>query len=249
MNLNYYGILVKQYLCRIKFHLNRTDKKGKLLIMSFVFLEVLNYISFNYVEFIKFLENIEPYIAKSYVSLPIAILVTWLIAYVFHKKNKPMQNFWDTKRQETIDDVLTYARQSAGSIRQVEELHHQRKSFPTGLVNSLTQNDLFALQQIANINYNYLTHKEVRQLGLYIRSIANYFGFLSRMTNSQIQIDNLEKDILTAEHMLVDLLISFKIKDKIIIDALTRPLSTYHVNDNIIQNRKIEKYRIKNMLL
>ena len=144
--------------------------------------------------------------------------------------------------------MIIYTRQSASSIRQAEELAHQGKSFPVGLANSLMQNDLFALKQIANINYNYLTHKEVRKLGMYIRSVANYFEFLSKSSHSQIEINNLETDILTAEHMIVDLLISFKITNKITIDALTKPLSIHHVNDSIIQNRKIEKNRIQNML-
>lgn len=249
MNLSYYKILIKQDFFRMKFHLSRTDKKGKLLILSFILLGIINFLIFNYVQFIRFLEYVEPTIAKNYISLPIAIMITWVIAYVYHRKNKPVQDFWNTKRQETIDDVIIYTRQSSGAIRQVEELHHQGKSFPVGLGNSLMQNDLVALQQIAGLNYNYLTHKEVRQLGMYIRSIANYFGFLSRATNSQIQIDNLETDIVTAEHMIVDLLVSFKIIDKIIIDALTRPLSVYHVNDRIIQQRQISKDRIQRMLL
>ncbi len=248
LNLNYYKIIITRDFYRFRFHFSKTDKKGRFLILSFVFLGILNFIFFNYERFIFYLERAEPYFEKTYVSLPIAILVTWVIAYFFHRKNKPIQNFWDTKRKETIDDVITYTRQSAGSIRQAEELYHQGKSFPTALGQSLMQNDLFALQQIASINYNYLTHKEVRKLGLFLRSIANYFGFLSKSSHSQIEINNLETDILTAEHMLVDLLISFKITNKITIDALTRPLSIYHVNDDIIRNRKIEKNRIANIL-
>ena len=249
MDLSYYKIIIKQDFYRFRCHLSKTNKKGKFLIFSFVFIGILNFIIFNYEGFVNFLEYTESYFAKTYVSLPIAILLTWLIAYFFYRKNKPMQDFWNTKRQETIEDVIIYTRQSASSIRQVEELAHQGKSFPTGLVNSLTQNDLLALQQITNINYNYLTHKEVRKLGMYIRSVANYFGFLSKSSHSQIEIDNLETDILTAEHMIVDLLISFKITDKITIDALTKPLSIYYANDIIIQHRKIDKNRIQNILL
>lgn len=248
MNLSYYKIIIKKDFFRLRLHLNKTDKKSKFLISSFIFLGILNFIIFNYQGTVNFLEYNESYFAKTYVTLPIAILVTWLIAYLFHRKNKPVQDFWNTKRQETIEDVITFTRQSASSIRQVEELAHQGKSFPMGLVNSLTQNDLLALQQITNINYNYLTHKEVRKLGLYIRSVANYFRFLSRSSHSEIEINNLETDISTAENMIVDLLISFKITDKITIDGLTRPLSIYHANDSIIQHRKIDKNRIQNML-
>ena len=86
MNLSYYKIRIKQNFFRIQFHLKRTDKKGKFLMLSFIFLEILNFILFNYDEFINFLETNEKYFAKSYVSLPIAIIVTWLIAYIYHKK-------------------------------------------------------------------------------------------------------------------------------------------------------------------
>lgn len=249
MDHSYYKILLKHGFFRTKVHLNQTDKKGKLFISIFGSLGLINFIIFNYTQFIIFLEYTETYIAKSYISLPIAITITWAITYVYHRKNKPVQDFWNTKRQETIDDLIVYARQSAADIRTAEELQHQEKPLPVEIRDNLMQNDLLVLKQITDLNYNYLTHKEVRQLGLYITHVAHYFRFLSRTTNSQIQIHNLETSIIIAESMLVDLLISFRITDRIIIDALTRPLSRYHVNDNIIQRRKILKNRTQRMLL
>ena len=249
MRLDYYKIRIKQKFCTVKFHLSRTDKKGKLLILTFILFEICNFIIFNYAELIKFLEYVEPYIAKNYVSLPMAIMITWIIAYIYHRKNKPIQDFWNTKRQETINDVITFARQTAGDMRKAEELHHQGRLFSINIQNSFMRNNLLALDQIANINYNYLTHKEVRQLRLFVGSIINYFQFLSREKNTQNQINNLETDIVTAENMLVDLIISFKITDKVTIDMLISPLSVYHENDRIRQQREISKSRIQQMLL
>ena len=84
MNLSYYKVLIKTNFYRLRFHLSKINKKGKLLIFSFIFLGILNFIIFNYERFVNFLEYIESYFEKTYVSLPIAILVTWLIAYFYH---------------------------------------------------------------------------------------------------------------------------------------------------------------------
>ena len=247
MNSSYYKIRIRQNLSRLKHHIGQTDNKGKLCIVLFLLFEVVIFAIFGYVEFINFLEYVEPHIAKNYISLPLAIIITLVIAHIYHNKNKPVQDFWNTKRRETIDDVIIFARQSAGDIRSKEELCYLDQQLPRE--NSAVDNNLAALQQIANINYNYLTHKEVRQLNMYVRSIARYLQFLSQRTHSEIQIHNLETDIVTAERMLSDILISFKITDKITIDALTRPLSVHHVTDDIRQQREIIKHRIRQMLL
>lgn len=240
---------LKHTYYRIKFHFQRTDKKSRIGIFTFVLLGMINAAAFNFHSFYNNLEYLEPFFNKSYVSFPLAIGITFFISYLFYRKNKPVQEMWNIKRGETIDSTITYTRQSSNTIRTIENAYVQKQQVNPRTIQLLTQSDLPSLIKICEENHTYLTNKEVRCIRMYVKFLSNYLKYLFNSTHTEMEDHNVQTDIAMSEGMIVNLLVDFRVKDKTIIDQLTQPLSNHIADKDTIQHREISQVLLGNTIL
>ena len=170
--------------------LKNTHTTNKISIILGVIAHTVLWSIFFQQSLIYFLENsLEPILSKAYFSLPLAIIGAFLISAFFNRKNKPLHDFWNSKRKDTIEEIMNHLRSVRANIRT------SRLSY--AIV------DIESLKQFFSLSEQFLTIKEARNVLL---SIQHY----SNLTKTPQ-----EKDIIECQKALTEIILSFRFKEQI----------------------------------
>lgn len=195
---------------------------NKISIILGVTIHIILWSIFFQKPLIYFLENsVEPFLSKTYVSLSIALIIAFSISAFFNRKNKPLHDFWDSKRKETIIEVISHLRSIRANIRTARLIYAIK--------------DIQSLNQFFILSEQFLTIKEAKNVLLSIQHYSN----LTKTTQ--------EKDVIECQKTLTEIILSFNLKDSTQINSLFKPISKMSSND-ITSNYNWCKFMIEQSL-
>lgn len=152
-----------------------------------------------------------------FIAVIISGLVSWMVAYYFHKKDTPAQQTWNEKRRETIEDMTDLFEQLSRQVRVGSHIFDkaiQQHGYNQQTVQNFIASNQTAINKMQKIhklifdgvdrNYNYLTNKEtrkfkfladtlVRYLEMKIKRPENYLDELKYLENERTIKQELEK--------------------------------------------------------
>ncbi len=191
-------------------------------------------------QFIDFVNKINTFLfEKPIIALLLAIISAWIIASIYNKRNKPMQNFWETQREETKKEIKEHLQFIRVNLRTMEieknppVLKNILDSFQVNMQN------LFSLVTVCK---QYLTLGEIKWLTISAEAYGNYYTILRKYPTPQPH--QLEKPILESQKALTELIISFESKNSEEIERLIRPISDNIINEVITAEHNWCKFMI-----
>ena len=174
-------------------------------------------------------------IFSKYLVIPLTSAIAFLIAHYFHKKNKPVQDFWERKRRDTIYDVSTCINQIQISLRSIEKSIIETSQIPINLIDISFNSEVKKLQKYIILHNQYITNMEARQLELIREYFQNYLNGLSSF--GQYSEQQKEQDIITLESVIDRLITGFKTVSANQVKELRKPISDYFTTTEIISSR------------
>lgn len=143
---------------------------------------------------------------ETHIAIIISGLISWGIAYYFHRKDTPAQKTWNKKRKETMEDLLDLFEQLSRNVRVGANIFDKATAnfgYSEQMVSSFITQQQTAFRKISDLrslieksvdrNYNYLTNKETRLFKMNADAIIQYLEMkLHRPTNYLSKIEYLE---------------------------------------------------------
>lgn len=143
---------------------------------------------------------------ETHIAIIISGLISWGIAYYFHKKDTPAQKTWNKKRKETMEEILDLFEQLSRNVRVGTSIFDKAVSesgYSKQIVDSFISQQQKAFNKITQLrdlversvdrNYNYLTNRESRLFKMNADTIIQYLEMkLRRPTNYLDEIKYLE---------------------------------------------------------
>lgn len=211
------------------------DNKGTAGFTVSILSLIILLFSFSYNNPLSIIEEI---FSKNYIVIPLTIIIAFIIGHHFHKKNKPVQDFWETKRRETIYDVTTCINQIQISLRSIEKHIIEIGKIPHNEIQVSFANKINELNRYIILNYQYLTNMETRQMDLISKEFQTYLNEITKHTQN---IQSKENSIITLESVTHRLIMNFKTIPSNLIYELLKPVSNYFVTDEITASRNRRK--------
>lgn len=182
--------------------------------------------------------TLEEIFSKNYIVIPLTSAIAFIIGHYFHKKNKPVQDFWETKRKETVYDVATCINQIQISLRSIEKHIIEIGKIPHNEIQESFNNKINELNRYIILNYQYLTNMETRQMDLISKEFQVY---LNEITSSRQNLQSKENALITLESVTYRLIMNFQTVSVNLIEELLKPISNYFITDEITASRKRRK--------
>jgi len=240
------SVKIHVLFCKIKGKIKFMRKIDKISIILGIIIHSVLWMLFLQTQIEPYVSLFEEHFSKTYITLPIAILLTLLISHFYHKKDKPNQEFWDTNRKETIDDIITYIRQAKSNLFELETFTNEPQKFQKSL-EFLFNNNISSIGNIASIHGQYLSNREHRRLRTLVQSISRYVSLLAKPqieNHSELLVDSIELIEGTIAYLIID----FKLSSIDQINILLKPISKSTQNDSMNSRRHLNRMIIQNSL-
>ena len=179
--------------------------------------------------------SLDSFFTKPYITIPLASITGFIIAHYFHRKNKPVQEFWEKKRHDVIYDTCNSIQQIQISLKSIEKHIVKMSQIPTNEIQVSFDSEMKKLKQYAILHNQYLTNMEARQIQLIAEDFHVYVLELIHPTNQSQQIK--EHRIITLESVIYRLITNFRTVPASQKLDLMKPISNYFITDEIISSR------------